>query len=151
METLVEGIHTTLDSKILGQILGIPTTSVQVIFNNKCPNSLMRLTKLTYIFRHLIVYMTFPFKTRSFDHKMNLLHLLISLIIMPRGGRQTNFTYKNTYLIFIIMNKTPNHIPTFMLSHICSLTSNRILTIPCEIYLIKIFRHFRVDFSNEEM
>lgn len=94
--------------------------------------------------------MDFPTSSNLLDLNMNILHLIVTYIILPRWGNYTKITLINAFVMFIIIHHHNINLSNLMLSHMTYVTNLKSITLPNGKSFTMIFLYFRIDFFGKD-
>ena len=143
MTSTVKGIDICLDSRILGEILQLPSEGysymelpikeegIRIILGEDFSGSLNKL------------------EAKLLSIEMRVLHQIVTKLFFPRSGRHDLLSGRDVCVMFHIITQTPLNLPALMIEAMRETLNRSKAHLPYGMALTRVFRRFGVSCEGE--
>ncbi|GAV87880.1 hypothetical protein CFOL_v3_31305 [Cephalotus follicularis] len=151
MKTKVSRNVIKFDDKLLGNILGVPTTGCRVFETKKWPEVpnlvLEDCLRVFYPNENIFGGMAKPTNLLSAEHR--LLHHITATHILPTSDGHEKMSYQDFYIMWHVATGKPLNLPHLILKNMLRATSKLDGALPYAMVITKILSHFGIVVGNE--
>ncbi|GAV87636.1 hypothetical protein CFOL_v3_31062 [Cephalotus follicularis] len=148
IKTKVSRTVIKFDDKLLGNILGVPTTGSKFFETKKWPEDLeLVLEDCFYPNENVFGGMAKP--TNLLGAERRLLHHITSTHILPTSGGHKKMSYQDLYIMWHVVTDKPLNLPYLIMKNMLRATSKVDGALPYGMVITKIISHFGIMVGNE--